>query len=244
MEVIKIGDLTVEIDRKDIKNAHLEIKPPNGSVRVAAPQQMSNEAVRLLVISKISWVKKQIKVFENQEREAKRDYLSGESHYFFGKRYILDVVHTNDRPSVSLKGHQIRIFINCEATRDQKHDVLEQWYRDELKTEALKFIEKWTTALDLDLVDWEIRKMKTQWGSCLPDQNKIILNSELVKQPYHSLEYIIVHELLHLKVPEHNNEFFELLASKLPNWQSLKAELNFRLPYVDFDEKLESHSNI
>lgn len=234
MDVIKIGNLTVEIDRKDIKNAHLEVKPPNGSVRVAAPQQMSDEAVRLLVISKISWVNKQIKSFQDQERETKRDYLSGESHYFFGQRYLLDIVNTEGRPSVELKGHQIQMFISCEATRDQRHELLDDWYRAELKIEALKFIDKWTASLDLDLVDWEIRKMKTQWGSCLPDQNKIILNSELAKQPYHSLEYVIVHELLHLMVPSHDEEFIKLLSGKMPDWQSRKQELNFRLPYVDF----------
>lgn len=113
---------------------------------------------------------------------------------------------------------------------------MEDWYRKELKLEAEKFIEEWRTDLGIDSIDWEIRKMKTQWGSCLPEQNKIILNSELAKQPYHSLEYVIVHELLHFKVPEHSDEFFRLLGSKLPNWRSLKEELNFRLPYVNFEE--------
>lgn len=236
MDVIKVGDLTVEIDRKDIKNAHLGVYPPDGRIRVAAPLQMSNEAVRLLIISKIGWVKKQIKEFEEQERETKREYLAGESHYFFGKRYLLDIIHTEDRPSVSIKGNQIQLFISDQATRDQKRSALEDWYRKELKLEAEKFIEEWRTNLGIDSIDWEIRKMKTQWGSCLPKQNKIILNSELAKQPYHSLEYVIVHELLHFKVSEHNDEFFKLLGSKLPNWRSLKEELNFRLPYVDFED--------
>lgn len=235
MDVIKVGDLTVEIDRKDIKNAHLGVYPPDGRIRVAAPLQMSNEAVRLLIISKIGWVKKQIKDFEEQERETRREYLAGESHYFFGKRYLLDVIHTEGRPSVSIRGNHIQLFISDQATRDQRRSTLEEWYRNELKLEAEKFIEEWRTNLGIDTIDWEIRKMKTQWGSCLPKQNKIILNSELAKQPYHSLEYVIVHELLHFKASEHNDEFFKLLDSKLPNWRSLREELNYRLPFFEFD---------
>lgn len=235
MDVIRVGDLTVEIDRKDIKNAHLEVNPPDGRIRVAAPLQMTNDAVRLLVISKIAWVKKQIKTFENQERETKREYLAGESHYLFGKRYLLDVIHTHGQAGVAIKGNQLQIFIAAESSRDQRHAVLADWYRNELKTEASKFIEMWQSDLGLKSVDWEIRKMKTQWGSCLPEQNKIILNSELAKQPYHALEYVIVHELLHFKVPEHNDEFFKLLGNKLPNWRALKEELNYRLPYFEFE---------
>jgi predicted metal-dependent hydrolase len=243
MDVIKIGDLEIEIDRKDIKNAHLGVYPPEGRIRVAAPLQMSNDAVRLLVISKITWVKKQIKTFEDQERETKREYLAGESHYFFGKRFLLDVIHTSDRPSILIKGSQIQLFIDGAASRDQRHTILDEWYRTELKVEATRFIEKWKSNLGLETIDWEIRKMKTQWGSCLPEQNKIILNSELAKQPYHALEYVIVHELLHLKVPEHNDKFFEILSSKLPNWESLKAELNFRLPYVEFEQLIIENDN-
>lgn len=236
MDVIKVGNLMVEVDRKDIKNAHLGVYPPDGSIRVAAPLQMSNDAVRLLIISKISWVKKQIKAFEDQERETKREYLAGESHYFFGKRYLLDVLPTKGRSHVIVQGNQIQLYMNSESSRDQRHALLDEWYRNELKAEAAKFIEEWRTHLDLPPIEWEIRKMKTQWGSCLPSQNKIILNSELAKQPYHALEYVIVHELLHFKVPEHSEEFFNLLGNKLPNWRALKEELNFRLPYVDFED--------
>jgi predicted metal-dependent hydrolase len=239
MELIKIGDLTVEVDRKDIKNAHLGVYPPNGRIRVATPLAMSNDSVRLLVISKINWVKKQIKAFAHQERETKREYLSGESHYFFGKRYLLDVIQTNGRSTVAISGNYIQLFINGESTREQRLAIMEEWYRTELKKEASKFIENWQTNLGLSDIDWEIRKMKTQWGSCLPELKKIILNSELAKQPYHSLEYVIVHELLHFKVSEHNDNFFSLLDKKIPNWRSLKEELNFRLPYVDFENSDE-----
>ncbi len=235
MDVIKVGDLSIEIDRKDIKNAHLEVNPPDGHIRVATPLQMSNDAVRLLVISRITWIKKQIKAFKNQQRETKREYLSGESHYFFGKRYLLDVVHSHEIPNVAIKGNQIKLFVSSDSTRDQRHAVLDNWYRNELKSEAANFIEEWKSNLGLEHVEWEIRKMKTQWGSCLPEQNRIILNSELAKQPYHSLEYVIVHELLHFKIPDHNEEFFKLLGSKLPDWRSLKEELNYRLPYADFE---------
>lgn len=243
MDVIKIGDLTVEIDRKDIKNAHLEVNPPDGRIRVATPLQMSNDAVRLLVISRITWVKKQIKTFENQVRETQREYLAGESHYLWGKRYLLDIVHTREQPTVAIKGNQIQLFTSNESTREQREATMEEWYQRELFQEAGKFIEEWQTKLALDPIKWEIRKMKTQWGSCSPEKNRIILNFELAKQPYHSLEYIVVHELLHFKVPEHNADFFKLLDSKLPSWRTLREELNYRLPFFDFDSSKDQDSN-
>lgn len=158
MDVIKVGDLSIEIDRKDIKNAHLEVNPPDGHIRVATPLQMSNDAVRLLVISRITWIKKQIKAFKNQQRETKREYLSGESHYFFGKRYLLDVVHSHEIPNVAIKGNQIKLFVSSDSTRDQRHAVLDNWYRNELKSEAANFIEEWKSNLGLEHVEWEIEK--------------------------------------------------------------------------------------
>lgn len=235
MDVIQIGSLKVEVDRKNIINAHLGVYPPDGRIRVAAPTDMTIDSIRLLVISKLGWIKSQIKTFKNQDREIKRQYLAGESHYFWGRRYLLDIVDTTDKPTVVVKGNQIQLHIDEQATSEVREKALDQWYRTELKTEANKFLDNWLSELNLNPVNWEIRKMKTQWGSCLPSENKIILNSELVKQPYHSLEYVIVHELLHLIVPEHNDQFFKLLGSKLPNWQERKADLNFRLPYVDFE---------
>lgn len=241
MEVIKIGSYEVEVDRKEILNAHLGVYPPNGRIRVAAPLAMSNDSVRLLVISRLAWIKQQIKEFESQRRESKREFLSGESHYLWGVRYLLDVVISEDKPSVQVRGNQLQLAVPQSASWEQKASIMDDWYRQELRSEATKFLVKWKQELQLLEVDFEVRKMKTRWGSCLPSERKFHLNADLAKQPYHSLEYVIVHELLHFKVPEHNDEFFKLLGKNLPNWRSLKEELNYRLPYVQFEENPLDH---
>lgn len=234
MEIIKLGDINIEVTLKAIKNVHLSVYPPYGKVKVAAPSRMSIENIKIYTISKLAWIKEQQKKFKSQIRESKREYLNKESHYFLGKRYMLKISEINEPPIVILKHKTIELYIRPGTSKLKTHEVYEEWCRSEFKSIAQELITKWEKSMGVECESFGIRKMKTKWGSCNTDKKSILLNLELVKKPYQCIEYIVVHELVHLLERKHNDRFIALMNSFLPEWKQLKKDLN-RLPISHFE---------
>jgi len=219
--------LSIEIVRKDINNMHLAVYPPTGRVRIAAPLGINDEAVRLFAISKISWIRKHQRNFEAQDRQSPRKFKERESHYYLGKRYLLRITEHDMPPRVELKTKTyIDLFIRPNSTTEQRHAVINQWYRDELKKLIDPLVAKWQNKVGVTINDWRIKQMKTKWGSCNIEKKRIWLNLELAKKPVHCLEYIIVHELIHLLERHHNDRFLTLMDKYMPQWNFFKEELN------------------
>lgn len=227
MHQIMVNDLVIDIVRKKIKNLHLAVYPPNGRVRVAAPLHIDDEAVRLAVISRLAWIKRQQAKFEGQERQSAREYVSGETHYFQGNRYLLDVIYHDAPPKVILRTNS-RLELNIRPGSDtiQRERVILNWYRKQLKEQIPAYIAKWEAIIGVEIAEWRIKQMKTKWGTCNIEQRRIWLNLELAKKSTRCLEYIIVHELVHLLERKHNERFIGLMDQFLPHWRTLKEELN------------------
>lgn len=227
MPDLKIAEIDVEIVRKDIKNIHFGVYPPNGRVRVAVPTTVDDEAVRIAIISKLSWIRRQIRSFQNQERQSRREYVSRESHYYLGKRYLLSIQEGKGRQEVSIhksKGMILSVRPGCTAERREK--ILTEWYRERLKEIVSHLIEKWQTSLGVTVNAWGVRKMKTRWGSCNPKTRRILINLEMIKKPEQCIDYIILHEMAHLIEKRHNDRFREILTRHMPRWQTFRDELN------------------
>lgn len=230
MEQITIGNIKIDVVCKDIKNAHLAVYPPKGRVRIAAPLKMNEDAIRLFAISKLSWIKRNQRKFEIQERVTPREYKQRESHYFRGRRYLLHIVETEASPKVLLKNKTyIDLYIRPGASTKKRHEIITEWYRAELKKQIPAIIEKWENILNVKVKSWQAKQMKTKWGSCNIAEKRIWINLELAKKPEHCLEYIIVHEMVHLRERHHDDKFLYYMDTYLPNWRKLKSELN-RLP--------------
>lgn len=196
---MRVRDLEVDIVKKNIKNTHLGVYPPNGRIRVAAPLQTKDETIRLLVISKMSWIEKQQAKFKKQERQTRRKYVSGESHYFFWKTVFIKSIFVNSKPKVEInKNSHIGLYVRAGATLTKRGEVLDEWYRLELKKKLPHIIEKWEKIIGVSVESVKIRKMKTRGGSCNSSSKTISLNLELSKKPINYLEYIVVHEMIHL----------------------------------------------
>lgn len=223
---ITVSGLTVEVVRKAIKNLHLGVYPPHGRVRVAAPLAVSDEAVRLAVIGKLAWIKRQQAKFEAQPRQSRREMVRGESHYFLGQRYRLRVIGHHAAGKVVLRNASIDLYVRPETSADQREQVLQRWYREQLRALIPPLLEKWQLVLSVDMADWGVKKMKTKWGACTIDARRIWINLELAKKPLQCLEYIIVHELVHLLERHHNDRFQILMDQFLPQWRLHREELN------------------
>jgi len=226
---VQLGDLTVDVVRKDIKNVHLSVHPPTGRVTIAAPSHMSVDTIRVFAISKLGWIRQQQGKLQEQEREAPREYLDRESHYVWGKRYLMKVVEGDFSPSVELS--HSRMIFRARPGWDQakKQALLESWYRQQLKAAVPPVIAKWEALMGVKVSRIFVRRMKTKWGSCNPQAHTIRLNTDLAKKPRECLEYIIVHELVHLLEPTHNARFIALMDRFMPKWQGHRKALN-RLP--------------
>jgi predicted metal-dependent hydrolase len=234
MEQIQLGSITVDVVLKDIKNVHLSVYPPNGRVRIAAPLRMKIDTIRIYALSKLSWIKKQQQKFQLQVREAPREFLNRESHYFLGKRYLLNVIERDSIPTVVVKQSRLDLFVRPGTEFQKKQAVMEQWYRKQLKEIAQAMITKWEPIIGVSLADFTVRKMKTKWGSCQPANKRILLNLELAKKPTHCIEYIVVHELIHLLERNHNDRFVAHMDRFMPEWKELRNELN-KLPVSHVD---------
>jgi len=235
MEQITISNIKIDVVRKDIKNIHLAVYPPTGRVRIAAPLRVNEEAVRLFAISKLGWIKRQQRNFEGQERTSPREYKNRESHYFQGRRYLLNVLEADAPPKVVLRSKTyIDLYVRPGTPTAKRHEIMNEWYRKELKKMIPELIKKWEKRINLKVDEWQVKLMKTKWGSCNIEKSRIWLNLELAKKPIHCLEYIIVHEMLHLLERHHNEKFLSYLDTYLPNWKKIKAELN-KLPVSHAD---------
>lgn len=224
---LTVGGIRVEVERKDIKNLHLGVYPPNGRVRVAAPLVVSNDAVRLAVIDKLGWIKRQRARFAQQPRQSQREMVNGESHYFLGRRYRLRVHEQNAPARVAIRGvASLDLFVRPGSNAEQREAVLLRWHREQLKVLIPPLLEKWQPVLGVQVTAWGIKKMKTKWGSCNVDARRVWLNLELAKKPPQCLEYIVVHELVHLLERHHNERFTALLDKHLPQWRQAREMLN------------------
>lgn len=230
MSQITVSDITVDVIRKDIKNMHLAVYPPDGRVRLAVPEQIKDEAIRLFVISKIGWINRHRRRFQSQERIPPREYKERESHYFLGQRYLLRIRETTGAGYVKLANKTyLDLYVPEYADKQYMKNVITEWYRSELKRILPPLIESWEQKMGLSVKFWGIKRMKTMWGTCNPDTGRIWLNLELAKKPIACLEYILVHEMVHLLERHHNERFQAYMDRFLPGWQHRRAELN-RLP--------------
>lgn len=234
---IEISGMSVEIVRKNIKNLHLAVYPPEGRVRVAAPLRLDDDAVRLAVISRLGWIRKQQRQFAEQDRQSQREMVSGESHYFQGRRYRLDVIEHDGPARVSLPNNRlITLRVRPDTSREKREAVLYQWYRQHLHTQVAPLITKWESQVGVQVAEWGIRKMKTRWGSCDIEARRIRINVELAKKPASCLEYIVVHEMVHLLERHHNEQFHGWMDKLMPQWQLYREELNRSpLAHEDWD---------
>jgi predicted metal-dependent hydrolase len=224
---LTVSGLRVAVVRKGIKNLHLGVYPPDGRIRVAVPMAVSDAAVRVAVIGKLRWIRRQQAAFDGQARESEREMVSGESHYYMGRRYRLRLVDTAGKGKIVLRGSRVmELRARPELTAEQREQVLQRWYRERLRELVPPLLEKWQTALRVKVADWGIKKMKTKWGSCNADARRIWLNVELVKKPPECLEYLVVHELVHLRVRKHDERFFAAMDQHLPRWRAVRKVLN------------------
>lgn len=227
MDFIHIGNVIIEVEWKNIKNIHLTVYPPDARVHISAPNEMSIDSIKLFAIDKLDWIKNRIKLISDRQRQTEREYVSGENHYFKGVRYRLNVITQITQPKVELKGTQfINLYVRENSSLEKKKEVMNQWYRIELKKLLSEIISKWEIKLDVKVDSWDVLQMKTKWGSCNNKTKKILFNLELIKKPVHCIEYIVVHELIHLKERLHNDNFISILDKNLSNWRVIKDELN------------------
>ena len=227
MHRITVSGLVVDVVRKDIKNLHLAVYPPDGRVRVSAPLRVDDEAVRLAVISRMPWIKRQQAKFVRQERQSAREFVSGESHYYQGHRYLLNVVYHDAPPQVVLCNKTtLDLFVRTGSVTAKRERVLLDWYRRQLKEMIPPLITKWEPIIGVQVAEWRIKRMKTRWGTCNIQARRIWLNLELAKKPAHCLEFIIVHEMAHLLERKHNARFTAHMDEFMPQWRFCSEELN------------------
>jgi len=229
IEQLDLGGISVDVLKKDIKNVHLSVHPPTGRVRISAPLRMGTDTIRVFAIAKLGWIKQHQQKLRVQERETPREYIDRESHFLWGKRYLLKIEDAATRPGVELRHNNIILRVRNDAGHTKKQDVLDEWYRNQVKTAAMPIMQKWERLIGVKANKFFVQRMKTRWGSCNAVARSVRVNSELAKKPVECLEYIIVHELSHLREPTHNRRFIELMDQFLPDWQHRRDVLN-RLP--------------
>jgi predicted metal-dependent hydrolase len=231
---LDLGDVTVDVVQKNIKNVHLSVHPPTGRVRISAPSHLSLDTIRVFAISKLDWIKRQQKKLRDQERETPREYLDHESHYVWGRRYLMKVVECNQAPSVELTHRQMVLRVRPGADAEKRQAVVEGWYRGQLRQAVPPLIAKWEPVMGVRVNRLFVQRMKTRWGSCNSETGSIRLNSDLAKKPGELLEYIVVHEMVHLLEASHNERFYKLMDRFMPNWRVSRDRLN-RLPVTHDD---------
>ena len=232
---IEVSGITVEVVRKEIKYLHVGVYPPSGRVRVAAPHRLDDEALRLAIISRLAWIRRQRAGFAQQDRQSQREMVTGESHYFEGRRYRLDVVEREGAPVVRLRNNTtMELRVRPEADRDQREAVLHRWYRQRLRARLPALLARWEPAVGVIVAETRIKKMKTRWGSCNAEARRIWLNLELAKKPPSCLEYIVVHEMVHFLERHHTDRFRSLMDQLMPSWQLCRDDLN-RAPLAHED---------
>lgn len=223
---ITLGNIAVDVVLKDIKNIHLSVYPPMGRVRISAPQRMSIDTIRVFAISKLDWIKQQQTKLRKQERETPRDYVERESHYVWGNRYLLKVLEIDEPPTIQLKHGHMLLRVRQRTDEDKRRTFVEEWYRGQLKAAVSPLLARWQPLLDVRVERFFVRRMKTKWGSSNHRARTIRLNTELAKKPVECLEYIVLHEMVHLLEPTHNARFTRVLDHVMPQWRHCRDTLN------------------
>lgn len=226
MTTLTLGDIDVDVILKDIKNVHLSVHPPTGRVRIAAPSRMKLDNIRLYAISKLDWIKTQQRQLRAQPRETPREYLERESHYVWGKRYLLKVLEHDAPPQIELRHRSLVARVRSNTDQSKREQILDAWYRQQVKLETQSLIEKWQPILKVKAAGFFVQRMKTRWGSCNTESRTIRINSELGKKDPDCLEYIVVHELVHLIERSHNDRFRSLMDKYYPKWSHVRRRLN------------------
>lgn len=225
-DTIHIGDVTIQVTRKAIKHVHLSVHPPTGAVTMTAPLTTRLEVARAYAISKLRWIREQQLKFRGQARETSRQYVTRESHYLWGRRYLMAVVEKEAKPTVHLDHKRISLFVRPKSSRERKSEILHQWHKSLLHSVVPEIIRRWEPKLGVNVNSYFLQRMKTKWGSCNHRAGHIRLNTELVKKPKDLLEYVVVHEMVHLLEPVHSERFLALLDRHYPTWREARAELN------------------
>jgi len=225
-ESIQLGELTIEVTRKAVKNVHLSVHPPAGHVTLVAPTSTRLEVARAYAISKLGWIRDQQEKLQAQARETPRQFVERESHYLWGRRYLLSVVEQDAKPGVKLDHRRITLTIRPGSSPEKREEVMHDWHRSLLHQTIPALIQKWQPLLGVAVSAYFLQRMKTKWGGCNHRAGTIRLNTELVKKPKDLLEYVVVHEMLHLIEPTHSQRFIDLLDKHYPSWREARAELN------------------
>lgn len=235
---IVISGIPIDIHKKNIKNMHLQIKPPNGQVVISAPLSMDDKAIEVYARTNLGWIKKQIEKFQQQPRSAKRQYVSGETMYIWGKQYYLSFVPDSRKNSFKIQGNSIVLSMRKNSTVKQREKYIREQYRRLLKGEIEKILPKWEQITGLHCESWQIKYMITRWGTCNTEKKKLWFNLQLAQKPVECLEYVILHELIHLKERTHNSIFIAYMDMYMKNWREVGKELNdLRLDYYEFQNK-------
>lgn len=226
MPHIDLGDLRIEVAWKDIRNLHLSVMPPDGQVRIAAPRQMNLDAIRLFAISKLAWIRSRQQRMQAQERETPRQFLDRESHYLWGRRYLLRRVEREAAPTVEIKGGRLVLQVRPGTDAARCQEIIDAWYRGQIRAVVPDLIAKWEPVMNVKAGRVFVQRMRTRWGGCNPATGVIRLNTDLARKPIECLEYIVVHEMTHLLEASHNARFKSLMDLFLPNWQQFRKRLN------------------
>jgi predicted metal-dependent hydrolase len=225
-DTIRLGDIDITVTRKAVKNVHLSVHPPGGHVTLVAPTGTRLEVARAYAISRIGWIRKQQEKFSSQPRESRREYIDRESHYLWGRRYLLSVDYRNEKPSVKLAHRRITLTVRPGSSREKREQVMQEWHRSLLHDVIPPLIEKWERKLGVTVQSYFLQRMRTKWGSCNHKSGNIRLNTELVKKPRDLLDYVLLHEIAHLIEPRHSERFVAILNKNNPSWGEARAELN------------------
>jgi len=225
-EIIQIGDISISVTRKDIKNVHLSVHPPRGRVTLSAPTETRLEVARAYAITRLSWIREQQAKLRAQNRETPRAFIERESHYLWGRRHLLTVIERDAKPSVKVDHKRITLIVRPSSDQAKRAAIIHEWHKALLHEFIPTLISKWEPKLDVQVTAYFLRRMKTKWGSCNHKVGHIRLNTELVKKPKDLIEYVVVHEMLHLIEPTHSDQFISLITDHLPTWREARAELN------------------
>ena len=225
-ETITLGDVAIEVTRKNVRNVHLSVHPPDGRVTLVAPRATRLEVARAYAIAKLGWIRDQQAKLHAQAREAPRRFVERESHYLWGRRYLLNVEERESRPGVRIDHKRITLSVRPGSDREKRAEVMHEWHKRLLHDAVPPLIERWEPRLGVRVSAYHLQRMKTKWGSCNPSKGNIRLNTELVKKPKDLLEYIVVHEMLHLVEANHSERFIALLDEHFPGWREARDELN------------------
>lgn len=226
MKEIILDGISISVTKKSIKNMYLRVVPPDGEVRITAPRKVSDESIRRFAMSRLSWIKKQKKYFEERPRYVEPQYVTGESCYLWGKKYCLDVQYSNAGNRVYLSGDKLVLQIRQESTFAQRENLLNEWYREQMKQVIPDLLRKCENIVGVCAKEWRIKNMRTKWGTCNIQKKRIWLNLQLAKKTPECLEYIIVHELVHLLERNHNKRFYRYMDCFYPNWRKVRERLN------------------